>query len=157
MGNLPYPIMSKRRKLMKSNFHKFFLTMNDCLAGTKVYMNDVFLPNPMFEKGEFISSWLCDDNVDGFGIKDLCCLAWVKPGAYEMAVFRELAYMSFGITVNHETCCKCGKKSIKEVNCPHLESKTASSVYDFKNFFGVSIYTAPGILMRERQLKCRKT
>ena len=117
--------------------------MNDCLAGTKVYMHDVFLRNPFFEKGEFISSWLCDDNVDGFGIKDLCCLAWVKQDAYENAVFRDLAYMAFGITVNYETCYKCGRKSTKEVNCPHLESKTASSVYDFKNFFGVSIYTAP--------------
>lgn len=79
--------------------------------------------------------------------KTLCLLCWISRYAMsEDAIDKNgLLYLSFGMKIKQETCCKCGKTSTVSTPCNHIKDNSpdsALSICVFNEFTGIELGNA---------------
>ena len=84
---------------------------------------------PMGENGigKVIDASILTGKFLGEKYKTLCILCWIDHEFVEKRTRNSLLYLSFGIKISNETCCKCGKSSSVSSPCHHIKDNSADS------------------------------
>ena len=107
--------------------------MRKALPGTEICHEHCY--SRAFSRGRFFDSWIRGDSVAGHPVDVLCGIGWVNREEFDAYASGGLAYIAFALTVDFETCCRCGRKFFNnERPCLHLENRLCNSVYNFVQF-----------------------
>jgi len=93
--------------------------------------------------GEVVDASVMKCEFDGSRYLALCALCWIdRKNVDDVVKNGDILYLSFGISVSQETCCRCGRTSNEGVPCRHIKNgspNSALSICAFSKFNTVAL------------------
>lgn len=119
-------------------------SMLKSVVGTKIVNEHMqYAWNSRIEIGNVVDASVLKDNYKDGEFLTLCTLCWIDKSSVDRFIYEnELLYLSFGINISKEVCCKCGKTSYNGAPCNHIKDNSidsALSICTFKKFFEIAL------------------
>jgi len=121
-------------------------SMLKSVVGTKIVKEHIqyaWAWNSSIEIGKVVDASVLKDNYKDGEFLTLCTLCWIDKASVDRFIYENgLLYLSFGINVSKEVCCKCGKTSYNGTPCDHIKNNSidsALSICTFKKFFEIAL------------------